>query len=80
MQQLTFFICSLKRTAVLKDSIFEEEEMNIVFLGTLVGLGLGGCFLSGLLGIGGEIIMISTLLYVPPLLVVGRFDAENIHF
>jgi uncharacterized membrane protein YfcA len=52
--------------------------MNIVFLGTLVGLGLGGGFLSGLLGIGGAIIMIPMLLYVPPLLGVGQFDMKQV--
>lgn len=35
---------------------------------TLLGLGLLGGFFSGLLGIGGGIIMVPLLLYVPPLL------------
>jgi hypothetical protein len=45
---------------------------------TLVGLGLGGGFLSGLLGLGGAIFMIPLLLYVPPLLGLGRFDMRQV--
>jgi uncharacterized protein len=52
--------------------------MNIAFFGTLVGLGLGGGFLSGLLGLGGAIIMIPMLLYVPPLLGIGQFDMNQV--
>jgi uncharacterized membrane protein YfcA len=36
-------------------------------LGLLAILGLGGAFLSGLVGVGGAIVMIPLLLYVPPL-------------
>ncbi len=42
--------------------------MTPVFLATLFILGLTGGFFSGLLGIGGGIIMIPLLLYIPPLL------------
>ena len=42
--------------------------MDPVLAGTLFGLGLLGGFLSGLLGIGGGIIMVPLLLYVPPAL------------
>lgn len=52
--------------------------MNIAFLGTLAGLGLGGGFLSGLLGLGGAIFMIPLLLYVPPFLGVGQFDMKQV--
>ncbi len=52
--------------------------MNAPFLGTLVALGLGGGFLSGLLGLGGAIFMIPLLLYVPPLLGVGQFDMKQV--
>ncbi len=52
--------------------------MNTALLGTLVGLGLGGGFLSGLLGLGGAIFMIPLLLYVPPLLGVGHFDMKQV--
>ncbi len=52
--------------------------MNTSFLGTLVALGLGGGFLSGLLGLGGAIFMIPLLLYVPPLLGVGQFDMKQV--
>ncbi|MEW6426930.1 MAG: sulfite exporter TauE/SafE family protein [Thermodesulfobacteriota bacterium] len=52
--------------------------MEPSFLLTLVGLGLGGGFLSGLLGLGGAIFMIPLLLYVPPLLGVGQFDMKQV--
>lgn len=52
--------------------------MDILLLGTLVCLGLGGGFLSGLLGLGGAIFMIPLLLYVPPLLGVGQFDMKQV--
>lgn len=44
----------------------------------LVALGLGGGFLSGLLGLGGAIFMIPLLLYVPPLLGLGTFDMKQV--
>ena len=52
--------------------------MDIFLLVTLVSLGLGGGFLSGLLGLGGAIFMIPLLLYVPPLLGVGQFDMKQV--
>lgn len=52
--------------------------MDITLLITLVALGLGGGFLSGLLGLGGAIFMIPILLYVPPLLGVGMFDMKQV--
>ena len=50
--------------------------MTWPLLATLLALGLGGGFLSGLLGLGGAIFMIPLLLYVPPLLGVGQFDMK----
>ncbi len=50
--------------------------MTSSLLVTLLALGLGGGFLSGLLGLGGAIFMIPLLLYVPPLLGVGQFDMK----
>ncbi len=52
--------------------------MSMALLSTLLGLGLGGGFLSGLLGLGGAIFMIPLLLYVPPLLGVGQFDMKQV--
>jgi uncharacterized membrane protein YfcA len=52
--------------------------VSAALLGALVVLGLGGGFLSGLLGLGGAIFMIPLLLYVPPLLGVGQFDMKQV--
>ncbi|MDH4027965.1 MAG: sulfite exporter TauE/SafE family protein [Nitrospirota bacterium] len=52
--------------------------MDIPFLISLLFLGLGGGFLSGLLGLGGAIFMIPLLLYVPPLLGVGQLDMKEV--
>jgi hypothetical protein len=52
--------------------------MDFMFLGLLVALGLGGGFLSGLLGLGGAIFMIPLLLYVPPLVGVGQLDMKQV--
>ncbi len=52
--------------------------MDISFLFTLLVLGLGGGFLSGLLGLGGAIFMIPLLLYVPPLLGVAHLDMKQV--
>lgn len=39
-----------------------------MLFGLLAALGFGGAFLSGLVGVGGAIVMIPLLLYVPPVL------------
>ncbi|MDT8335563.1 MAG: sulfite exporter TauE/SafE family protein [Desulfurivibrionaceae bacterium] len=52
--------------------------MDFMFLGLLVALGLGGGFLSGLLGLGGAIFMIPLLLYVPPLVGIGQLDMKEV--
>jgi uncharacterized membrane protein YfcA len=44
----------------------------------LLGLGAGGGFVSGLVGLGGAILMIPLLLYVPPLVVGQGFTAEQV--
>jgi uncharacterized membrane protein YfcA len=45
---------------------------------TLFLLGIFGAFVSGLLGVGGAVVMIPLLLYVPPLLAVGHLDMKSI--
>lgn len=45
---------------------------------TLFLLGLFGGFVAGLLGVGGAVVMIPLLLYVPPLLHVGQLDMRAI--
>ena len=52
--------------------------MDIAFLSSLFVLGLFGGFLSGLLGIGGGIIMVPLLLYVPPALGVGMLGMKTV--
>ncbi|MDO8665486.1 MAG: sulfite exporter TauE/SafE family protein [Gemmatimonadales bacterium] len=47
-------------------------------LATLVVLGAAGAFLAGLVGVGGAIIMVPLLVYVPPLLGVGRLTMHDI--
>jgi uncharacterized membrane protein YfcA len=48
------------------------------FLISLLMLGIGGGFLSGLLGLGGAIFMIPLLLYVPSFLGVGHLDMKQV--
>lgn len=43
---------------------------------TLFALGFIGAFVSGLVGVGGAVVMIPLLLYVPPLLSVGALDIK----
>jgi uncharacterized membrane protein YfcA len=45
---------------------------------TLFLLGAFGAFVAGLLGVGGAVVMIPLLLYVPPLLQVGHLDMKAI--
>lgn len=45
---------------------------------TLLVLGMGGAFVAGLLGIGGAMVMIPLLLYVPPVLNVGTLSMKAI--
>jgi uncharacterized protein len=45
---------------------------------TLVGVGFVGAFCSGLLGIGGALVMFPLLLYVPPLLGVGQLEVKDV--
>lgn len=56
---LPLVVAWLAATALL----FYEEPLA----GLLALLGFGGAFLSGLVGVGGAIVMIPLLLYVPPL-------------
>ncbi len=50
--------------------------MTLELAATLVVLGAVGVFVSGLVGVGGAIVMIPLLLYVPPLLGVAHFDIK----
>src|SRR5256886_8147943 len=48
------------------------------FARSLRALGFVGAFVAGLLGVGGAIVMIPLLLYVPPLIEVGALDIKAV--
>lgn len=52
--------------------------MTVALSITLLALGFAGAFVSGLVGVGGAIIMIPLLYYVPPLLGVGTLDIREV--
>lgn len=52
--------------------------MTLAFLLTLGALGIVGSFVSGFVGVGGAIVMIPLLYYVPPLLTVGSLDIKHV--
>ncbi len=47
-------------------------------LATLVGLGAAGAFVAGLVGVGGAIVVIPLLIYVPPALGTGRLTMHDV--
>jgi hypothetical protein len=47
-------------------------------LATLVVLGAGGAFVAGLVGVGGAIVMIPLLVYVPPWIGTGRLTMHDV--
>ncbi|MGH7388163.1 MAG: sulfite exporter TauE/SafE family protein [Candidatus Rokuibacteriota bacterium] len=52
--------------------------MTAALAATLAALGVAGAFVAGLLGVGGAIVMIPLLLYVPPLVGVGALDVKAV--
>ena len=52
--------------------------MTPAFAATLALLGFAGAFVSGLVGVGGAILMIPLLYYVPPLLGVGGLPMREV--
>jgi uncharacterized protein len=50
----------------------------LAFALNLVVLGFTGAIVAGMLGVGGAIVMIPLLLYVPPLLGVGALDMKSV--
>ena len=52
--------------------------MTVWFAITLAGVGFFGAFFSGLLGIGGALVMLPLLLYVPPLVGVGQLAVKDV--
>ena len=51
-------------------------RVSAAFILTLAALGFAGAFASGLVGVGGAIVMIPLIFYVPPLLGVGSLDIK----
>lgn len=49
-----------------------------IFFPVLALLGFSGSFVAGLLGVGGAIVMIPLLLYVPPLLGIGHIGVKAV--
>jgi uncharacterized protein len=52
--------------------------VSLAFAAVLFVLGAIGAFVSGLIGVGGAIVMIPLLLYVPPLLGAGALDIKSV--
>ena len=52
--------------------------MTLAFALTLIVLGFVGAFVSGLVGVGGAIVMVPLLYYVPPVLGVGGLDIKHV--
>jgi len=52
--------------------------VSLAFAALLFVLGALGAFVAGLIGVGGAIVMIPLLLYVPPLLGVGALDIKSV--
>jgi uncharacterized membrane protein YfcA len=52
--------------------------VSLVFGAVLFVLGAVGAFVSGLVGVGGAIVMIPLLLYGPPLVGVGALDIKSV--
>ena len=52
--------------------------MTLAFAVTLIVLGFVGAFVSGLVGVGGAIVMVPLLYYVPPVLGVGSLDIKHV--
>jgi uncharacterized protein len=50
--------------------------MTPAFASTLAGLGFIGAFISGMVGVGGAVVLIPLLYYVPPWLGVGALDIK----
>ena len=52
--------------------------MSLLFGGVLFALGMVGAFVSGLIGVGGAIVVIPLLLYGPPLLGFAALDVKTV--
>ncbi|MDY0322414.1 MAG: sulfite exporter TauE/SafE family protein [Candidatus Carbobacillus sp.] len=52
--------------------------LSLALILTLFAIGFIGSFISGLVGIGGSIIKYPMLLYIPPLLGVGIYTAQEV--
>ncbi len=55
-----------------------RDRVQAALVATVVVLGFLGAGVSGMLGVGGAIVMIPTLLYVPPLLGLPAIDVKDV--
>jgi uncharacterized membrane protein YfcA len=52
--------------------------VTLALAGTLASLGFAGSFVAGFIGVGGAILMVPMLYYVPPLLGLDRLDIKDV--
>jgi hypothetical protein len=52
--------------------------VTVAFALTLTALGFIGAFVSGLVGVGGAMVMIPLIYYIPPLISVGSLDIKHV--
>src|SRR5262245_6844065 len=66
------------RPAAPADDDATGRRMTPALLATLAGLGFVGALLSGLVGVGGAVVTIPLLYYVPPWLGVGILGIKEV--
>ena len=59
-------------------ALVSPDAVTLAFAVTLIVLGFVGAFVSGLVGVGGAIVMVPLLYYVPPVLGVGSLDIKHV--
>ena len=59
-------------------ALVSPDAVTLALAVTLIVLGFVGAFVSGLVGVGGAIVMVPLLYYVPPVLGVGSLDIKHV--